>query len=201
MSKGQEKKINNEHLQPDANNIVFNIDYDELAKAIVKARNIEKVEEEKYRKEKKAEYRKKIGFKEDGNKIALFFNHFWCSLKLLICPKKYIDISELRANYAIMSTFLTILYFIIESILIIISLAGLIALILPSFAVAIKFEVITGIPYTVLALLFSRIFHIARIELDNLNNKEQLYAVFSAMVSFVALVVAIMALITQGARS
>lgn len=176
-SKNSIKTINNQ-------NDVVHIDYDELAKAMIKAQEEVKQHEEQEKKENHKKWQQKLGIKDPPTKL----NDFWCGLKLFIFPKKYYS-DNMNGTEMLMSTFMTTLFGIVEYGLYFISIMFLFVF---GWAIYSKQMVIQiGLLLILLfifCIFFGRIFRMAKIEVDNLKDNDKIISIFSAVVTFIAMV-------------
>lgn len=185
------KKKNNPTVVNNIESVNVDIDYDKLAEAIVKAQKIEKEQQIKEKEQAFIEWRNSLGYKEYSNKNKIakkfltFGNRIKVLFKLMFLPKN----KRIETSFsAIFLQTLLIGFFnflkhatLISSILFI----GFIF-----YHPEIDFEKHDYIVLSVLAILsflYSRLFRLISIEIDQMNDKEQLLSLFTAVVAIVPL--------------
>lgn len=180
------------------------IDYEKLAHAIVKAQQISKEKAERDEKKEQAKHReewyKTIGYTElKGNeklllKLWIKIRNFGVIIKTFFLYKKeYAKTDSMTFSLLQMATsgILSIikLFFYVIGILFILFLAT-----------AIKDEIATFEIWTwyilisIFAFILGNMFKIASFEVENMTDRNLLVAIFSAITSFIAMVLAIVAL-------
>lgn len=185
------KKKNNQTVVNNIESVNLNIDCDELAEAIVKAKRIEKEQEIKEKEQAFIEWRNSLGYKEysDKNKIAKKFltigNRIKVLFKLIFLPKN----KRIETSFsAIFLQTLLVEFF---------KFLKYGTLILSIFFIGFMFYhpniifenyyyfVLSGL--AILLFLYSRFFRLISIEIDQMNDKEQLLSLFTAVVAIVPL--------------
>ncbi len=170
----------------------FEIDYDKLAEAIVKAQQIERENEKKEQEESLNKWRKEIGYNEHAEKKGLikiifcFCNRLKLTWKMMfISRKKHIVTSPTSVFFqGLTSMFFSIIQFILT---------------LLAIAFAVTLFVHPDISYgfsdyfmqcalAVLSFMLSRIFRLMAIETEQMTDRERILGVFTAVVSVYPLV-------------
>ena len=163
------------------------IDYNKLALAIVRAKQIEKENEEASKVKALAEWRVSVGYKEHNDKKGLLKHLFiFCNRAkvvfniMFISKKKHIATSPTSAFIQ----GLTSLFFYLccwGFTLLAITFAG--AMVYhPDLTYAFN-EYFTFGSFAVLSFMLSRVFRLMAIEIDQISNREQVLGVFTAVIS------------------
>ncbi|HJD23829.1 MAG TPA: hypothetical protein H9694_06760 [Firmicutes bacterium] len=178
------------------------IDYEKLADAIVAAHErIEKDAEHKAERETK-HWKELIGRKEyshEKNRVKRAClngaNSIRCTLKILFIKKK--DAKTDRGTFVLLKTLLVDIFWLAKWFLYLLSLG----LIFSSFYdLAQKSFAFNGlyILYALFAWIVARLFRLVALEVDNMEDRNYLFAVFSSVTSFVAMILALVALFLEG---
>jgi hypothetical protein len=168
------------------------IDYDKLALAIVRAKQIEKENEEAAKVKALAEWRVSVGYKEHNDKKGLlkhvfrFFNRAKVVFNIMfISKRKHIATSPTSAFIqGLTSLFFNLCCW--GFTLLAIAFAGAMAY-HPNLAFAFN-EYFTLGSFAVLSFMLSRVFRLMAIEIDQMSNREQVLGVFTAVISVFPLV-------------
>ena len=188
MAKKKDKTQVVNHIQ----NVNIEIDYDKLALAIVKAKQIEKENEEAARTKALAEWRVSVGYKEHNEKKGLlkylfrFGNRAKVVLNIMfISKKKHIATSPTSAFIQrLTSLFFTLCYWGLT----LLAIAFVVAMAYhPNMSFAFT-EYFTSALWAVLSFVLSRLFRLMAIEIDQMSNREQVLGVFTAVISVFPLV-------------
>lgn len=168
-----------------------------IACAIAEAEEIKAQKEEEQRKAALIEWRDKIGYKEHKSKIKKFINEIKVFIKILFLPKKHIESD--RASIILLKSFIALFFWIMKwcSLLFAIFLIG-----------CFPIQYIRGnisefpwqlysycVPFAVLAFIFSRLFRMAGIEIDNLDDRNYLFGLFASITSLVSIIIAVIAIV------
>lgn len=180
MSRKKEKKKNivNEIRLPD------NISKDEwqhiIANAIVEA---DELKEKKKEEIKKAQSAKRKGFRG--------------FIKLMFCPKKVVE-----GDFTTTSLLKQPMILLLNIAAIILLLFGLLVLaIVPishyfaSVNTISWFALFFSIPFGILTLMFARVFHIASLEIDKIDDSTYVFGAFASFYAIISVVISIIALI------
>ncbi|MDE6208262.1 MAG: hypothetical protein K2M73_01145 [Lachnospiraceae bacterium] len=206
MGKGRNKKkakqnIASKPLQTANINLPENMSAEAIqhiiACAIVEAEEIKTQKAEEQRKATLIEWRDKIGYREYKNKFKQFFNEVKVFIKVLFLPKKHIEGN--RASEILLKLFIALFFWIMKCCSLILSIL-LIALvpaqyIMQNITVLPWYQNMLYIFYGVLAFVFSRLFRMAGIEIDNLDDRNYLFGLFASITSFVSIIIAVIAIV------
>ena len=194
--KKKDTKIINVDELAIANNVV--IDYDELARSIVKAKQIEKEIEKQEKAEALARWQAEIGYNDHADKTGLvkkifcFFNGFKVVWNIMfISRKKHIATSPTSAFIqGLTSAFFVLSQYILTA------LAGCFILRLfyhPNVVCGFG-DYFMCIVFALISFMLSRIFRLMAIEIEQMSNREQVLGVFTAVMSVIPLIEKIAAL-------
>ncbi len=194
MSKN--KSNNSTYVRPD-------IDYNKLAEAIVKAHKKIKETEEKDAKRREKEERKEwldiIGYKEielnlpwHKKKLQSIKNDF-ATLKVVFTFKAE-NAKTPRLTFELMRLGTGLIYGISEWLL---YLLGAFFIASPFIMKDKYFFDYGNIGIGFLSIFFGKIIRIAKLEVENVNDKEMLNTIFSANMTFVGIVLAIIAIVIE----
>lgn len=205
MGKGKNKKTkqnaDSKPLQSVNINLPENMSAEEMqriiANAIVEAEEIKAQKEEEQRKVDLAEWHNKIGYKEYENKLKQFFNEVKVLKNILFLPKN--DIKGDLASSVLLKSFIALFFWIMKW------CSLLLAIFLISYLPARFFiEKMSSfpwllylycIPFAFLAFIFSRLFRMAGIEIDNLDDRNYLFGLFASITSLVSIIIAVIAIV------
>lgn len=168
------------------------IDYDKLALAIVKAKQIEKQNEEQEKIAALAKWRKEMGYNEHADKKGLirkvlrFFNWIKVTWNLMfISEKKHIEASPTVALIQEgMVKFFQLIQWTLTAMAV--CLIGLII-----FSPDVEYTIIQYFllaVYAIISFVFSRIFRLMAIEVKQMSNREQVLGIFAAVLAVVPLI-------------
>lgn len=168
------------------------IDYNKLAEAIVKAQKIEKEQQIKEKEQTFIEWRNSLGYKEYSDKSELAKNFLTIGNRI----KVFFKLMFISKNKKIETSFSAIfLQTLLGGFFNFLKHATLISSILfigfMFYHPEIDFEKYHYIVLSVLAILsflYSRLFRLISIEIDQMNDKEQLLSLFTAVVAIIPLV-------------
>lgn len=168
------------------------IDYDKLALAIAKAKQLEKEIEKQEKAEALAKWQKEIGYNEHMDKKGLV-KKFFCfcnSLKvawniMFISRKKHIATSPTNVFFqGISSAFFSVVQYALAVIA-----AGYVIVLFYHPGVQYKFgECFMCCMFAIISFMLSRIFRLMVIEIEQMSNREQVLGIFTAVMSVYQLV-------------
>ncbi len=209
MGKGKNKKNAKQNntsksLQPVNINLPENMNKEEMqhiiARAIVEAEEIEAQHKEEQHQKDLAEWHGVIGYKEHRNKFKNGLNKVIVLFRVMFLPEKHIkgDIALSTLLKLCISTFFGFMNFL--------------SLLLSACLIAyMPIQHFTGktnqfpwllyvylLPCAIIAFILSRLFRMASIEIDKLDNRNYLFGFFASITSFVSIIIAIIA-IAKGA--
>lgn len=168
------------------------IDYDKLADAIVKAKRIEKENEEREKEIALAKWRAEVGYNDHKNKKG-FSKKFFCACNrikvvwniMFISKKKHIATSPTSAFIqGLTSSFFVLIQWLLTAF----AICFLIALAYhPDIQYGVG-EYIMCVSFALLSFMLSRVFRLMAIEIEQMSNREQVLGVFTAVVSVIPLI-------------
>lgn len=185
------KKKNNQTVVNNIESVNVDIDYDKLAEAIVKAQKIEKERQIKEKEQAFIEWRNSLGYKEYSDKSKLlkkfltFGNRIKVSFKLMFLSKNKKIETSFSAIF-LQTLLMGFFNFLKHATLI----SSILFIGFMFYHPEINFEKYHYIILSVLAIfsfLYSRFFRLISIEIDQMNDKEQLLSLFTAVIAIVPL--------------
>lgn len=179
------------------------IDYDKLAEAILNAHDKIKEKERKKQdeeaKKQQTEWHRKIGYieypkdekwtKRYIHNIRNFFVLLWTTLTF---KSEYAD--KPRVSFELMRLATESIFGFYEFLLYVSAVLMFCALIVSRFSVQ---SCLGCLPLGFVLVLFARFFRIARLEADNMTDKETLNTIFSANLAFIGAILAVVAIILE----
>ena len=207
MAKDKKKKQNKSEVKQAPPITLSGEDLQHLiAHAIIEAAEIK---EETLRKQHDAElleWRVATGYKEFSDKskflrsVKTFFNRFWCFIKLCFVPSKAIKGD--RASFAHMKLFLCAFFGFAKWILGLSSLMfilyGIILFFAPETMPVLWISNIGLIVLGITVFFLSRMFRMASIEIEKIEDRNYLFGLFASVASIVSIVIAIIAVVKGG---
>lgn len=177
-----------------------------IARAIVEAGEI-KVETRRTQQEAELkEWRATIGYKDFNSKCWLwrklrtFFNRVWCILKICFLPSD--KIKGDRSSFGLMKLFLQLFFILAKWILLAASLIFVAYGIYMFFPQKVTAPIVMSnsmmIFMGVSAFLLSRLFRMASIEVEKIEDRNYLFGLFASVTSIVSIVIAIIAIVKGG---
>lgn len=168
-----------------------------IANAIVEAEEIKAQKEENHRKKVLAEWHKTIGYKEHENGFKQFCNYVYVFIKILFLPKK--DIKGNTASSVLLILFIELFFGLMKWISLLLAILLLVCFPILYFMGNISqfpWQLYSYcVPLALLAFIFSRLFRMAGIEIDNLNDRNYLFGLFASITSFVSIIIAVVAIV------
>lgn len=208
MANKRTKKKQQSKSQNYIENINVDIDYDKLAKAIIKAQNQvdedKAKEHERQKEERLKEWHKIVHYKEcpenSGRTKRFLYSirnailGFWS-----LCTIKKENINEDKMTFALLQLAGSSIFSVISFLLYIITFAIIVFLLSDSMNdnILANAQPVFAV-YAILTLLFASIFRIAAFEIEKIKNKDYLISIISVTTSIVAMIVAIIALFQGG---
>lgn len=153
---------------------------------------VEEIKEEKAQKQKEQE-RKEWEETVGKNSIKRFF-------KILFLPKKYIKGD--KTTFALLKMFIEMFFGLAKVLTLLFSLLVIVYIPL-QYAIeaipdmSIGHNVILGL-YAILSFLFSRMFRMASIEVNKIEDRSLLFGIFACVTSIVSIVIAVIAIVKGG---
>lgn len=196
MSK-KDKKNQRSTIHNYIENINVDIDYDKLAKAIVIAQNQvdedKAKEQERQKEERLKEWHKIVHYKEcpknSGKKKTILCgirNFVWGFYVLMTFKRK--NAKNISITFNLLQLVTSIMFSIIKWFLYFITFL--------SVGKVIQGQLVWMI-CVLESIIFARFFRVASFEIDNMSDRQYIIAIFSATTSFLALVIAVIALILE----
>lgn len=186
------KKKNNTTVVNNIDSVNVEIDYDKLAEAIVKALKKEKEQLDKEKQESFNEWRKSLGYKDYSDKrgfvklIYTFGNRFLFVLRLMFISKKRkieTSFSATLLQTVLVGVFNVLKYgTLFSSFLLVVFMFYHPSIIWKNYYYFILFGL------SIVSFVYSRIFRIVSIEIDQMSDKEQILSLFTAVIALVPLV-------------
>ena len=168
-----------------------------IAKAIEEANQNRQAEANKRQTEEQKSWQQALGIKDYSGEhrpkrqVLEFFNILRAFLKLIFLPRR--KIKGDRVTFSLLQMLSAMAFGIVGGILILVALT-LVAM-PPIIALAGEtitwWQAIWSVIWGILIFLISRLFRIASIELENIENRGYLLSIFACIVSIVSLVVAL----------
>lgn len=207
MGKGRNKKKAKQNtaskpLQSANINLPENMSKEEIqhiiACAILEAEEIRTQKKEEQRKVALSEWHGIIGYKVYKNKFRQFFNELKVFIKILFLPKKYIEGD--MASVALLKLFISSFYGIIMLCSLLLAVALFCYMPIQYYmGVTSQFQwlqyITYYVPFAFVAFVFSRLFRMACIEIDKLDDRNYLFGLFASITSLVSIIIAIIAII------
>ena len=168
-----------------------------IACAIVEAEEIKAQKEEEKRKAALAEWHNIVGYKKYKNKMKQFFNNVKVFTKILFLPKKYIEGD--RASTILLKSVISLFFGLMQCCSLI--LAILLIAFVPAQYLMQNIDVLPWyqnmlyILFGILAFVFSRLFRMAGIEIDNLDDRNYLFGLFASITSLISIIIAVFAIV------
>lgn len=168
-----------------------------IANAIIEAETIKKCKEKEQHDIALAEWHKKIGYKEYDNRIRCFFNEAKVFFRIMFLRRK--DVEGDRAAVTLLKLFIGFFFGFLQFCSIVITVVLLayipIRYIIEGVAPFPWLLYIRCFPFAFLAFIFSRLFRMAGIEMDKLDDRNYLFGLFAAITSFVSMIIAVIAVV------
>lgn len=177
-----------------------------IAKAIIEADDIREQKKREQKDAERKEWRAAIGYREYSDQcrawcsIMTFFNRLKCFVKICFISNKAIHGD--RASFSIMKMFLQIFFSLAKLLLTLISLAcivyGIALFFIPSDNVVLWTSNVWLIFFGATLFLLSRMFRMASIEVDKIEDRNYLFGLFASVASIVSIIIAIIAVVKGG---
>ena len=174
------------------------IDYDKLAEAIVKAKQIEEENATKKKAEELAAWRKSIGINNHDDKkgiikiVSVFFNRLKVSTKIIFYPKKKKLYNSMTG--AFMQGISTAFFNLIKWFLWLLSAAFILSIFLHGEVEFTILDYITCVGRAILAFVVAGIFRLMAIETEQLTDRERILGIFTAVVAVIPMIESIVSL-------
>lgn len=202
--KNQKKKSVSNNIRPI--NIIppENMTSDELqhiiANAILEAEYIKEQRTIEQKEKEKAEWREKIGVENCKGKFKNILNGIKVIFKIFFMPKKYIKGD--RASIGLLKFFLSLFFDIVSVVLLLLGLYLIFIIHFQHFFINTTkltiFSNIISILYGFLILILSRMFRMASIEIEQIEDRNYIFGVFASVTSMISIIIAVIALLKGG---
>jgi hypothetical protein len=169
---------------------LVDIDYEKLADAIVKAKQKVDISAKEDEKNQHNAWLKSVGFIEHSNVYKRTTNDLYCTLKIFAFPERYWKKEKRHVTNSIMTIIISSFFRLLELASFLVAAVILIGGI-QSYQWPFILIYIVG---SVVILAISRLFRFARYEVEAIKDENYLVELFSAITSFIALIVAALAL-------
>ena len=177
------------------------IDYDKLADAIAKAKEIEEENLAKKKEEERAAWRKSIGFNNhEGKKgikriIYISCNRIKVFFKLMFFSKK----KKLQASMtgAFMQGITTTFFNIIKWVLWILTAAFVLSMFFHGKSEFTTWDYIICVEHAILSFVIAGIFRLMAIETEQLTDRERILGIFTAVVAVIPMIESIVSLFEE----
>ena len=177
------------------------IDYDKLAEAIVKAKQIEEENATKKKAEELAAWRKSIGVNNHEDKkgiikaIFVIFNRLKVFTKIIFYPKKKKLYNSMTG--AFMQGITTTFFNLIKWFLWLLSAAFILSIFLHGEVEFTILDYITCVGRAILAFVVAGIFRLMAIETEQLTDRERILGIFTAVVAVIPMIESIVSLFKE----
>lgn len=214
MSKGQRKKnkqTQQNKPEPKVNvSLPANIRAKEMqhiiARAIVEADELKEQNKQAKKEEALKQWREDIGYKEydDKNKLIRGVKTFWNRIVsfVRVCFVRKKHIKGDRVSFNMMKMLLCKSFDLIKICLNILTAMFILYIplqyIIPSLTVLAWHQSVLLGAYGLLTFMFSRMFRIASIEIEKIEDRNYLFGLFASVASIVSIVIAIIAIVKGG---
>ena len=177
-----------------------------IAKALVEAEELKEQKKTEQREKEHAEWRKDIGYKDYSDKtpfkkaILTFFNRLFCFFKVMFIPAKKVkgDMASFGLLQMSVSACFSIANFISFFASIPLFFGGIALFFIPS---EVPIPWMTSVWCIFIGLgcfMFSRMFRIASIEIQKIEDRNYLFGIFASLASIVSIIIAIVSIAKGG---
>lgn len=171
-----------------------------IAKAIVEAEDIRVKREAAGKAEELNEWHKAIGYDKNKTGLRGVCNKISSVARAMFVNKHFIKGD--RASVAIIQNLTSACFHVLKFVLELVALAlfiyPIVTLILPQIGNISWWKFILLDVYAVFLFTLSRVFKMAGVETSKMENRNDLYAIFAALSSFISMIVAIIAVVKGG---
>lgn len=168
-----------------------------IANAIMEAEDMKAKREADKKAEELAEWRKVIGYDKSKTGIAKVWNGFSSTVKALFVSKKYIKGD--RASTAIIQGLLQLcfqaLYWICSFFAFMLLVCIPLSFALPNIEKMNEVQIVFYIIMAFFMFVSSRLFRIASIEAEKMEDRNNLYGLFASIASIISIVIAVIAIV------
>lgn len=168
-----------------------------IANAIMEAEDMKAKREADKKDAELAEWRKVTGYDKSKTGIAKVWNEFSSAIKTMFVSKKYIKGD--RASTAIIQGLLQLcfqaLYWICSFFAFILLVYIPLSFALPNIEKLNEVQIVFFLPMTICMFVSSRLFRIASIEAEKMEDRNNLYGLFASIASIISIVIAVIAIV------
>lgn len=168
-----------------------------IANAIMEAEDMKAKREADRKAEELAEWHKVIGYDKSKTGIAKVWNGFSSTVKAMFVSKKYIKGD--RASTAIIQGLLQLcfqaLYWICSFFAFMLLVCIPLSLALPNIEKMNEVQIVFFLLMTICMFVSSRLFRIASIEAEKMEDRNNLYGLFASIASIISIVIAVIAIV------
>lgn len=168
-----------------------------IATAIMEAEDMKAKREADRKAEELAEWHKVTGYDKSKTGIAKVWNGISSTVKAMFVPKKYIKGD--RASTAIIQSLLQLcfqaLYWICSFFAFILLVYIPLSFALPNIGNLNWFQILSYVVPSIAIFVASRLFRIASIEAEKMEDRNNLYGLFASIASIISIVIAVIAIV------
>lgn len=168
-----------------------------IANAIMEAEDMKAKREADRKAEELAEWRKAIGYDKSKTGIAKVWNDFSSTVKAMFVPKKYIKGD--RTSAAIIQGLLQLcfkaLYWSCSVFAFILFASIPLSFVIPNIDNLNGVQIVFYIIMAFFMFVSSRLFRIASIEAEKMDDRNNLYGLFASITSIISIVIAVIAIV------
>lgn len=168
-----------------------------IANAIMEAEDMKAKREADKKEAELAEWHKVIGYDKSKTGIAKVWNGFSSTVKAMFVSKKYIKGD--RASTAIIQGLLQLcfqaLYWICSFFAFMLLVCIPLSLALPNIEKMNEVQIVFFLLMTICMFVSSRLFRIASIEAEKMEDRNNLYGLFASIASIISIVIAVIAIV------
>lgn len=173
-----------------------------IAKALVEAEELKEQKKTEKREKEHAEWRKDIGYKDYSDKtpfkksILTFFNRLFCFFKVLFIPAKKVkgDMASFGLLQMSVSVCFSIANCIFSFAFILLFFGGIASFFIPMDPPLPWLTSVWSIFIGLGCFMFSRMFRMASIEIQKIEDRNYLFGIFASLSSIVSIIIAIISI-------
>jgi hypothetical protein len=177
-----------------------------IAKALVEAEELKEQKKNEQREKEHAEWRKDIGYKDYSDKtpfkngILTFFNRLFCFFKVMFIPAKKVkgDMASFGLLQMSVSACFSIANFISFFAFVLLFFGGIASFFIPMDPPLPWITSLWSIFIGLGCFMFSRMFRMASIEIQKIEDRNYLFGIFASLASIVSIIIAIVSIAKGG---
>lgn len=168
-----------------------------IANAIMEAEDMKAKREADRKAEELAEWHKVIGYDKSKTGIAKVWNGFSSTVKVMFVAKKYIkgDRASTALIQLLLKSCFQVLRWICSFIMFLFIVAIPLSFALPNIEKLNEVQIVFFILMTICMFVSSRLFRIASIEAEKMEDRNNLYDLFASIASIISIVIAVIAIV------